>query len=170
MVEPKTGADHGISAGPGRPGEGEAWVEITIVALSKAGAHTTKTLRSAGCEIERIRASLHFMKNIEEAVARAQIHGEVRTQFEFVLDVTEILGFAQAVDGQRSVQAGRADLVGVEGAGGGKYDCACFCVALIQLDAPNLHPGFQCVPSLNPGQVIDFRERIAYAGAHLVVV
>ena len=84
----------------GVPGKGYARIDVAIIRLTEARAHSAKSLRSTGGEIEGIGAALHFVKDIEEAVARAQVQGEVRQPLEFILDVAVILGLAQTIDRQ----------------------------------------------------------------------
>src|SRR5882762_3264895 len=103
MVEPKTGANHGLPISTWRPRERQAGIDVAVIRAAEAGAHTAKTLRSACGKIEGIGAVLHFVKNIEEAVACSHVEGNVRPPLKLILDITVILGLAEAVDGQSAV-------------------------------------------------------------------
>ncbi len=61
----------------GRPGQCNARIDVAVIGLAETGAYSAKALRSAGREIEGIGAALDLMKNIEEAVADAQVEVEV---------------------------------------------------------------------------------------------
>jgi hypothetical protein len=69
-----------------------------IIGLPETPADPTKTLRAVSCKIERVRTSERFMKNIEKAIAGAEIEGQIRTPPEFVLHIAKVLRFAKPVN------------------------------------------------------------------------
>src|SRR5882757_6753337 len=110
MVEPEAGANHGLPTSTWRPRDCQARIDVAVVRAAETGAHSAKTLRSTGGEIEGIGAVQHFVKNIEKAVTRPHVEGHVRPPLKLILEVAVILGLAQAVDGQGAVQSSRAYL------------------------------------------------------------
>ncbi len=78
--------------------------------------------------------------------------------FEFVLQVAVILRLAQAIDGKRPIEAGRADLVGVEGGGGGEYHRSGFRISLVQLNAPDFSSRLRSCAGLSPRSGCRFRK------------
>ncbi len=90
----------------GRPGESYARIDVAVIRFPETGPNSAKPSRTATRKIERIRATQHFMECAEEAVTRSQIYCEIRPQLEFILEVSEVLRFAQAVYRQRAHQSG----------------------------------------------------------------
>ena len=116
------------------------------------------------------RSPLYFVKKIEKAVACAQVQGEVRPPLELILEVTVILGLAQAVDWQGTIQSRRTHLVFVERREGGICDCSSFGVPLVHLNASNLNADFERVPVFDPRRVVNVGEGVAGADANSVVI
>ena len=127
VIHPKTGANHSLSTAARRPGECYARIDIAVFRLAEAGAHSAETLRPAGGEIKGIGTVLYFVKEIEKAVARAQVQGKIRPPLELILEIAVILRLAQTVDWQVTVQSCRAYLVLIEGRKGGIGDRTSLC-------------------------------------------
>src|SRR5277367_3366369 len=111
MVKAKTGTKHRVPARGRRPRKSHPRIDVSIIRLPEAGSYSAKTLWSAGCEIEGIRAPLYFMKEIKEGIAQPEIDSQVRPPFEFVLNVAVKLRLAQAIDRQSSIEAGSAHFI-----------------------------------------------------------
>ena len=104
MVDAESCANHRLPVLVRRPREGNARIDVAVVGLSEAGSNAAESLRSAGREVKWIRPSQHLVKDVEEAVANAEIYGEIWIPFEFVLNVPEVLRLAQPVDRQCAIQ------------------------------------------------------------------
>ena len=65
--------NHRLVVFAGRPGNGDAGIDVPVIGLAEACSHAAETLWAAGREIEWIRASLDFVKDIEEAVTRSEV-------------------------------------------------------------------------------------------------
>ena len=90
------------------------------------------------------------MKNIEKAIARAQVQGEVAQPLEFILDVAVVLCLAQSIAGQSGVECSCVTWLASKAARRGIGNFPVLRVSMVQLHAPNLHSGLQnmCRPSI----------------------
>src|SRR4029077_909480 len=104
---------------------------VSIVRLTKASADPTESLRPAGRKIKRIRTSVGFVKDSEEAVSRTQVQCQIRAHLKLVLDVAVYLGFAESHDGLSARKTGAADLVIHKRINGGKRNLPVFGASLV---------------------------------------
>ncbi len=170
MIHSESRANQRLSVVFWRPREGHSWIDIAVVGLAETGADAAESLRPAGGEVKWVGASQHLVKYVEEAVARTQVHGEVRRPSEFILDVAVKLGLAQPIDGQVSIQGCCTYAVCIECYRRSVRDGSTLRVSLVQLNTPDLHSALHRVPALDPRQVVDLRKRVSHARADAVVV
>lgn len=114
--------------------------------------------------IERFGAAPHFTEDTEDVVTQPQIQREIRPPLELILDITEKIRLAQAVDRIVPRDAGLIGFIGRKIGKGVKTDRAIGTAPLVHLRAAELDSGFDYVSSLNPCQIVDFAKCIASAG------
>ena len=135
-----------------------SWAQRLKNGLAKTGAKSTKALRPARRKIEWVGAAFDLVKDVEKAIADTQIESDSCRDVEFVLKVAKILSLAKAVDRERTVEAGRADLVGVKGCERRKYDRSGLSISLVELNAPDFGAGLDRMPATHPCKVVDLRK------------
>src|SRR5579871_3638095 len=110
------------------------------------------------------------MEDIKETVSRTKVDRQVGKPLKFILDVTEILRFPQAVHGQGARKAGCADFIRSECIGGRKRNCAAGASALVHLNAADFDSRFYGVAAVYPRHIVDSSERITGTDAQTIVI
>ena len=113
---------------------------------------------------------MRLMEQLEDGVPRAEVQSKVRPHLELVLDVAEDVVLAQIVDRQSTRQTCSRHLIRCQRLQGCKRNCSVFPVMLVQLDAAEFRSGFDGVPAMEPGQVVDIRKSVAHVDAVVIVV
>ena len=139
----------GVQANPTRG------IDVAVVLVAKTGAYAAESLRPAGGKVEWVGLPVLLVEQIEDGVAQAQVQGEILPPLVFVLRVNKVIVLAQSVYRQCACQAGFFDCVVCQILHRGERKLSVLPVFLVHLNVADLHSGFDRMPVMNPGQVVD---------------
>jgi len=107
--------------------------------------------------------------DVVEAVAHAEVQGEIGLQLPLVFRIRVDLGLTQSVDRKVRGISGGADLIRHEAGDRGERYGAGGRVSLVEFNAANLGAELEDMVAADDGQVIDPGEGVANAWLELVV-
>src|ERR1035441_1642445 len=88
VVDAEAGANDGFAAQSlGRPGKGNARVDVQRVGIPEAGSHAAEASCAAGRKVEGVSLAVNLVKDVVKRVADTKIQSEVGSQLPLVLRI-----------------------------------------------------------------------------------